>query len=60
MCSKKKQDLSLMGRLKSVLIHNVGDTRCCPYCKKPFIPKDPAANDSWNIYKELFGEKKDE
>ncbi len=40
-------------RIKSVLIHEVGDNRYCPHCKKSFVPDDRTSQDALELFNNL-------
>ena len=40
-------------RIKSVLIHEVGDNRQCPHCKKSFVPDDRTSQDALELFNKL-------
>ena len=48
-----KLPIELIEKLKFVLIHNAGDHRRCPKCRHAFVPDDPAASGSWEVYQAI-------
>ena len=44
-------------RLAHILIANSGDHRQCPTCSHAFVPNDETAQETFELYQELFGRK---
>jgi hypothetical protein len=45
-------------RLKTVLLHCIGNSRECPNCREAFVPQDMAQKEAWAFYGEVFGKHK--
>ena len=52
-------DKPIVEQLREVLIRQVGDTRECPCCRKTFIPNDSTSQEAFELFKQLFGDKKE-
>jgi hypothetical protein len=43
----------LLDEALGVLIHDVGDNRFCPHCKKGFVPDDRTSQDAHSLFRRI-------
>ena len=53
------KDKPIVDQLREVLIRQVGGTRECPCCREAFIPNDSTSQEALELFKRLFGDKKE-
>ena len=54
------KDKPIVDQLREVLIRQVGNTRECPCCREAFIPNDSTSQGALELFKQLFGDKKEQ